>query len=89
MTRDILMDLLSREPFKPLHLTLSNDRVVTIDDPGPVRVGRNYLVVPGESGDGQDAMRRTITLHHVMCVESESEPKLEAYEIEAAAEGEG
>lgn len=89
MTRDILLDLLSRQPFKALHLTLSNDRVVTIDDPAGVRVGRNYLVVPGESDSGGGSLRKTITLHHVLCVESESEPKLEAYEIAAAEEGEG
>lgn len=76
MTRDILLDLLAREPFHPLTLTLSNSDRIPIERPDGVRVGRNYLVV-----DAAEPPRRlTITLHHVLCVESESEPKLEAYE---------
>ena len=76
MTRDILMDFLSREPFKPLTLTLSNSQTVEIGSPENVRVGRNYLVVPA----ARENARLTITLHHVLAVESESEPKLEDYE---------
>ena len=79
MTRDILIDLLGRQPFASLALTLSNDATITIDSPENVRVGRNYLVV-----DGAGDQRQTITLHHVLMVTSRSEPKLEAYEEDAA-----
>ena len=78
MTRDILLDLLQRQPFKPFAIKLSNDAQLTIRDPAPVRVGRNYLVVPGQRPE----LRLTITLHHILAVECEYEPPLEDYERE-------
>ena len=76
MTRDILIDLLGREPFEPLSLRLSDSSTLKIDSPGSVRVGRNYLVMDADSG-----RRLTVTLHHILAVESVSEPKLEPHEL--------
>ena len=71
MTRDILIDLLGREPFKPFAMKLSNDRQVVVRDPTTVRVGRNYVVVPGQA----EPLKLTITLHHVLAIECENEPR--------------
>ena len=83
MTRDILLDLLGRTPFHPLSLTLSNGQAVQIDSPEGVRVGRNFLVVNGD----RPPIRRTITLHHVLSVESESEPAVGNPEAETPGAG--
>ena len=71
MTRDVLLDLLKREPFKPMTLTLSNADRVVIDDPANAEVGRNFITVPGEP-----PLKRTITLHHVLAVDCENAPTL-------------
>ena len=75
MTRDVLLDLLRREPFKRLTLTLSNCEAIIVDDPTSAKVGRNFLLVPGQ----QPGTHRTITLHHVLSVESENAPSMEGH----------
>lgn len=70
MTRDIVLQLLEREPFKQLEVCLSNNDKITIDDPALAEVGRNYLVI--RSADSSVA--RTITLHHVLYVDCENAP---------------
>ena len=72
MTRDVLIDLLKREPFKPMTLTLSNNDRVVISDPEDAELGRNFITVPGEP----PSVRRTITLHHVMIVDCENAPTM-------------
>lgn len=75
MTRDIIIQLLEREPFKPLKLCLSNNDRLVIDDPAHAEVGRNYLVV---SKPGSET-KRTITLHHVLYVDCENAPVEEGH----------
>ena len=75
MTRDVLLDLLKREPFKKMVLTLPGNDCVVITDPSQAEVGRNFLVVPGDP----PPMRRTITLHHVISVDCENAPSMEGH----------
>ena len=72
MTRDVLLDLLKREPFKPMTLTLSNNDRVLITDPAAAEVGRNFITVPGDPAP----VKRTITLHHVLAVDCENAPTM-------------
>lgn len=70
MTRDIIIQLLERKPFKPLKFCLTNNDQFVVDDPANAEVGRNYMVV---SMAGTDA-KRTITLHHVLYIDCENTP---------------
>lgn len=75
MTRDILLQLIEREPFKPLTLRLTNSDELVIDDPALAEVGRNYLVIR----QADSSVCRTITLHHVLYVDCENAPTAHAH----------
>lgn len=70
MTRDLIIQLLERAPFKPLKFCLSNNDKFVVDDPALANVGRNYMVVSSAESD----VKRTVTLHHILYIDCENAP---------------